>query len=86
MTTLIVTPLADERTALVSALEALGWAMERRTVGPLDGHVAIDHAVMIVEGGHGKTRFAVHTRYLLDALPDVHRVVCAGAAGALQMG
>lgn len=86
MTTLIMTPLSEERIALLSALEALDVHTERRIVGPLETFVAPKHDFLIAQGGHGKTQFAVQTRFLLDHVPDIRRVVCAGAAGALKAG
>lgn len=86
MTTLIMTPLPEERIALLSSLEMLDLTMGRRIIGPLETYVASDHDFVIAQGGHGKTQFAVQTRYLLDHLPEVRRVVCTGAAGALQPG
>lgn len=86
MTTLIMTPLPEERIALLSALETLDVHTERRIVGPLETFVAPEHNLLIAQGGHGKTQFAVQTRYLLDRLSSVHRVICTGAAGALEAG
>lgn len=86
MTTLIMTPLPEERINLLAALEALGLETEHRVVGPLEVFVAAKHDLLIAQGGHGKTQFAVQTRYLLDRLPDVRRVICTGAAGALRSG
>ena len=42
---------------------------------------ALDLGVTI--GGHGKVQLAVQTQHLLDLLPTVQTVVCAGAAGSL---
>jgi adenosylhomocysteine nucleosidase len=35
-------------------------------------------------GGHGKTQLAVHTQHLIEQMPELRAVVCAGAAGALD--
>lgn len=86
MTTLIMTPLPEERIALLSSLEALDLSTNRQSIGPLETYTVSGHDFVIAQGGHGKTQFAVQTRYLLDQLPEVRRVVCIGAAGALQPG
>jgi adenosylhomocysteine nucleosidase len=35
-------------------------------------------------GGTGKAQFALQTQYLIDGLPSLELVICAGAAGALD--
>jgi adenosylhomocysteine nucleosidase len=42
-----------------------------------------DLGAIVAIGGHGKTQFAVQTRYLLDQVAEVSLVLCVGAAGAL---
>jgi len=83
MTTLIVTPLPEEQQFLVSALAGAGCTAERVNIGPIDIYEFPKLNFAVARGGHGKTQLAVHTRYLLDKLPDVKQVICAGAAGAL---
>ncbi|MXX19704.1 MAG: 5'-methylthioadenosine/S-adenosylhomocysteine nucleosidase [Dehalococcoidia bacterium] len=40
--------------------------------------------VVLAEGGFGKVQYGVTTQHLLDHLPDVDLVVCAGVAGGLS--
>ncbi len=83
MTTLIVTPLPEEQNFLVSALELAGFRSDSINVGPIEVQEFPELRLAVARGGHGKTQLAVHTRYLLDMMPGVKRVICAGAAGAL---
>ena len=83
MTTLVITPIPQEFEALARAFQQRWGSPERREVGrsDVDEYRAAD--VILAEGGFGKVQFAVTTRHLLDHLPGVNLVVCAGVAGAL---
>lgn len=83
MTTLVVTPLPEEHAFLDAALGALGLASVPSPVGPVAATRYADASLMVAHGGHGKTQLGIQTRYLLDQLPEVEAVLCAGAAGAL---
>jgi adenosylhomocysteine nucleosidase len=84
VTLLIVTPLTEERDFLTPALKDFGYGSTDSGVGPIPttSFPAID--MIVAYGGHGKTQMAVHTRYLLDSVPGIDAVICAGAAGALS--
>ena len=86
MTTLIVTPLHEEHHLLVQSLRERGVEAEGQVAGAVHAHVLPSLDVTVAHGGHGKTQFGVQTRYLLDTLPSVARVLCAGAAGGLATG
>ena len=86
MRTLIVTPLAEEHHLLVQRLRDRGVDAEGQAVGAIQAHALPALDVMVAHGGHGKTQFGVQTRYLLDTLPSVARVLCVGAAGGLARG
>ena len=80
---LIVTPLHEEFDFLVAALTALGHRGTPERVGRLDTLRFSSLNLLVAKGGHGKTQFGIQTCHLLDHLPDVKRVICAGAAGGL---
>jgi adenosylhomocysteine nucleosidase len=84
MTTLAVMPLPEEHGFLDAALRARGLNGVGTQVGPIATTRFPDIDLVTAHGGHGKTQFGIQTRYLLDTLTVVDRVVCAGAAGALD--
>ncbi|MXY37178.1 MAG: acyltransferase, partial [Dehalococcoidia bacterium] len=83
MSMLVVAPITAE-------FEALAGAFGERWGSPVlreAGRVAVREyeaaGVILAEGGFGKVQYGVTTQHLLDHLPDVDLVVCAGVAGAL---
>ncbi|MDE2933786.1 MAG: 5'-methylthioadenosine/S-adenosylhomocysteine nucleosidase [Chloroflexota bacterium] len=83
MSMLVVAPITAE-------FEALAGAFDERWGSPVlgeAGRVAVREyeaaRVILAEGGFGKVQYGVTTQHLLDHLPDVDLVVCAGVAGAL---
>jgi nucleoside phosphorylase len=83
ITTLVVVPQAEESAPLLAALRRLGYDGPTHLVGCLDVACleALEFGVAV--GGHGKVQLAVQTQHLLDLLPTVQTVVCAGGAGSL---
>jgi adenosylhomocysteine nucleosidase len=84
--TLLITPLAEEQHLLVEGFRRRDAGAVGRTIGPIAVHDIQSLGLVVAHGGHGKTQFGIQTRYLLDALPSVERVVCVGAAGGLAGG
>ncbi|RMF83618.1 MAG: acyltransferase [Nitrospinota bacterium] len=80
---LLLTPLRQEWEALRDALQAQGYTGQREQIGRLPSLVYEGGRFWLARGGHGKVQFALHTQYLLDRLPAVGLVICAGAAGSL---
>ena len=81
---LVVAPITAE-------FEALAGAFDERWGSPMlgeAGRVAVRTyeaaGVILAEGGFGKVQYGVTTQHLLDHLPDVTLVVCAGVAGGLS--
>ena len=83
MTTLVIAPIPQEFEVLARVFEQRWGSPEKRGVGRTDVHEYRATDVILAEGGFGKVQFAVTTRHLLDHLPGVSLVVCAGVAGAL---
>ena len=84
MTVVVITPIEEERNSLAEALEDLGLAGREHRIGRLEGMSYSDERVLLVKGGLGKVQFAVHTQHVLDQLPGVEVLICAGVAGALS--
>jgi len=82
--TLVMVPQADESAPLLTALSALGYKQSVRRIGQLDVAFLAALELAVAVGGHGKVQLAVQTQHLLDLLPSVRTVVCAGAAGSLS--
>ncbi len=82
--TLVMVPQADESAPLLAALSALGYEQSVRRIGQLDVAFLAALELAVAVGGHGKVQLAVQTQHLLDLLPSVRTVVCAGAAGSLS--
>ncbi|MCX6364543.1 MAG: acyltransferase [Actinobacteria bacterium] len=76
-------PQAEESAPLLEALRLRGYEGPTRLMGRLDVACLEALALGVVIGGHGKVQLAVQTQHLLDRLPAVQTVVCAGAAGSL---
>jgi len=84
ITTLVMVPQADESAPLLAAFGALGHEPSHRRVGRLDVACLAALELGVAVGAHGKVQLAVQTQHLLDLLPSVQTVVCAGAAGSLS--
>ena len=82
--TLVMVPQADESAPLLTALSALGHEQSVRRIGQLEVAYLAALELGVAVGGHGKVQLAVQTQHLLDLLPPVQTVVCAGAAGSLS--
>ncbi len=83
MATLVVTPIPEEFDCLASAFEQRWGSPEQRAVGRAHVYQYPAAGVTLARGGLGKVQFAVTTGHLLDHLPYVDLVVCAGVAGSL---
>lgn len=84
MATLVVTPIRDEFNSLARVFEERWGSPAQRAVGRVDVHEYHAAGVTLARGGLGKVQFAVTTGHLLDRLPEVDLVVCAGVAGSLS--
>jgi adenosylhomocysteine nucleosidase len=82
--TAILTPLKEELSILVNALEQLGLKKHTLYLGNLEIFEFDEFDLLLTLGGHGKTQFGIQAQYLLCHLPQVELLVCAGAAGALS--
>ena len=83
MATLVVTPIRDEFNSLARVFEERWGSPAQRAVGRVDVHEYHAAGVTLAQGGLGKVQYAVTTGHLLDRLPGVDLVVCAGVAGSL---
>ena len=83
MTMLVIAPISLEFDVLARVFDERWGAPEQRDAGrvPVREYGATN--VILAAGGFGKVQFGVTTQHLLDHLPDVDLVVCAGVAGAL---
>ena len=84
MNLLILCPLQKEIDFLVGFLREQKIKLTEKQVGPLKVYQAEERKWWIVQGGHGKTQFAVHTQYLIHQLQFIEAVICAGCAGSLS--
>ncbi|MYA53428.1 MAG: 5'-methylthioadenosine/S-adenosylhomocysteine nucleosidase [Dehalococcoidia bacterium] len=83
MTMLVVAPISNEFDVLARAFEERWGAPKQRDVGRIPVRDFGAANVILAEGGFGKVQFGISTQHLLDHLPDVDLVVCAGIAGGL---
>jgi adenosylhomocysteine nucleosidase len=81
--TLIISPVQEERQAIVQHLTAQGLRTEEAGIGRVPVVHVPELRLTLAKGGLGKVQFAVTTQHLIDMQPDWHAVICAGAAGAL---
>src|SRR5262245_44776128 len=81
--TLIVVPQAIELIPLAREIEGRGHAADRVQAGSLEAISVPGLGLLIALGGHGKAQLAVQTQHLIERLPGLCTVLCAGAAGAL---
>jgi adenosylhomocysteine nucleosidase len=79
---LILCPLAEEWSILVSAFES-SHDVERVHDLKIEAAYVPDWRALVTPGGHGKTQFAVQAQYLIGLFKSVELVICAGAAGSL---
>ncbi len=86
--TLLLTPLSLERKYLMAALEKRGVNFESFQVScgdkKISAHQNKEHALVLAQGGHGKTQFGIQTQFWLQNLKTVDRIITIGAAGALS--
>lgn len=83
MTTVVVTPIAEEFEVLTSVFDERWGGHELREAGRLQVPEYRAKGVVLCQGGLGKAQFAVTTQHLLDNLPSPSLAVCAGVAGSL---
>ena len=84
MTVLVVAPITEEFEALAAAFDERWGPPELRDTGRVSLREYEAAGVVLAEGGFGKVRYGVTTQHLLDHLPKVSLLVCAGVAGALS--
>ena len=80
----MLTPLKDEFHPLLEAFTLMGYPSISREAGRLPVCEIADLHLWLAVGGHGKTQFGVQTQHLLDLIPQVSLVICAGAAGGID--
>ena len=80
---LVVAPVTAEFEALAEAFDERWGSPVLRDTGRVTVREYEAAAVVLAEGGFGKVQYGVTTQHLLDHLPDVDLVVCAGIAGSL---
>lgn len=80
----ILTPLKEELSILVAALEQFELEKRSHYLGNLEIFEFHELDIIITLGGHGKTQFGIQAQHLLCHLPQLELLVCAGAAGALS--
>ena len=83
MTVLVVAPITAEFEALAVAFDERWGSPVLRDTGRVSVREYAAAGVVLAEGGFGKVQFGVRTQHLLDHLPEVSLVVCAGIAGGL---
>jgi adenosylhomocysteine nucleosidase len=87
MTLLVLTPIAEELNALARWLQAQeGGAEETLSAGRIPVRRFGGAGILLACGGLGKAQFALQTQHLVDCIPGIEAVVCAGAAGLLDSG
>jgi adenosylhomocysteine nucleosidase len=83
MFTLLLTPLIDEFSPLLEAFQSMGHHSITQHAGALIIYEIQELKLFLAQGGHGKAQFGIQTQHLLDILPNVSLVICAGAAGGI---
>jgi adenosylhomocysteine nucleosidase len=83
MTALVVAPMSLEQNAFISTLVELGYQGVDAPVGSIPATRFPELDLLVALGGHGKTQFAVHTRHILNHVPELDAVLCVGTSGAL---
>jgi adenosylhomocysteine nucleosidase len=80
---LVTVPQAKELAPLLGALNAPGARSRPVILGRLECYFVEELGLVLAVGGHGKAQHAATTQHLIDQLPALRAVICAGAAGAL---
>ena len=83
---LVTVPQVQELEPLLDALRAAGVTSRTVVAGRLGGELFDALRMLFVVGGHGKAQHAVHTQHVIDNVPGLQVLMCAGAAGALDAG
>ena len=81
---LVVAPITAEFEALAGAFDERWGSPALSEAGRVAVRKYVAAGVILAEGGFGKVQYGVTTQHLLDHLPDVSLVVCAGVAGGLS--
>lgn len=82
-TTLIISPVQEERRAIVQHFTEQGLRTEEADIGRVPVVHVPELRLTLAKGGLGKVQFAVTTQHLIDMEPGWNVIICAGAAGAL---
>jgi adenosylhomocysteine nucleosidase len=80
----ILTPLQEELPILVGRLEQFGLQKREIRLSNLGIFEFGEADLLVACGGHEKAQFGIQAQYLLCQDPQIHLLVCAGAAGALS--
>lgn len=80
----ILTPLRAEFLIFLSAIEKLDLKQKKIMINNLEVFEFPELNLLITQGGHGKTQFAIHSQYLLCNIPEIDILGCCGVAGALS--
>lgn len=83
MFTLLLAPLIDEFAPLLEVFHAMGYHSFSQNTGNLLIYEIKELKLFLAQAGHGKTQFGVQTQHLLDLIPNISLVICAGAAGGI---
>lgn len=83
MKILTVLPIQSEFDFFLQGCIEQGWQAEMSRLGKLPVAQLPRLGLILAQGGLGKTQFAVQTQHLIEVIPDLAMVICAGAAGAL---
>ena len=82
--TLVVIPTPEEVEAFLGSFRARGFQALPTLIGKLQCNAIQSLGILIAPGGHGKAQLALQTQYVIDRVPNIERVICAGAAGRLD--
>ncbi|MBN1984628.1 MAG: 5'-methylthioadenosine/S-adenosylhomocysteine nucleosidase [Chitinivibrionales bacterium] len=82
-TILLLAPLKSELKFFLKSSQSQNIPYEEVNIGIINAYRLHPLNAILAVGGHGKTQFAIHTRYILDRVKNVDLVMCIGAAGAL---
>lgn len=83
MTILALIPTILEFDAFKRALTCFGIAGTSTQIGKLRGESYMCGQLVAMEGGLGKTQFAIHAYHGLSNIPQTSLVICLGSAGGL---
>ena len=79
----VITPIAEEFHSLTKTFDQRWQGHEVRQVSRIQVCEYRTVGIIVAQGGLGKVQFAVITQHLLDNIPDLSLIVCAGVAGSL---